>query len=62
MIFKQLGLTDIASNTLSQEYEELLEDIKNRIQQAQARAAIAVNRELVLLCYGIGQNILEKQK
>jgi hypothetical protein len=30
-------------------YQELLQDLKSRIQNAQVRAAFAVSRELVLL-------------
>ncbi|OGP58213.1 MAG: hypothetical protein A2V67_05320 [Deltaproteobacteria bacterium RBG_13_61_14] len=35
-------------------YTKLLEDLKDRIRQAQVRAAWAVNQELLLLYYGIG--------
>ena len=31
-------------------YAEFLQDLKARIRQAQIRAALAVNRELVLTC------------
>lgn len=42
-------------------YAQFLNDIKNRINQAQARALKAVNKELVLLYWSIGQSIVEKQ-
>lgn len=42
-------------------YGELLEELKARISAAQARAALAVNRELVLLYWQIGRRILERQ-
>jgi len=39
----------------------LLASINERIQTAQVRAAISVNRELVLLYWGIGKEILARQ-
>lgn len=43
-------------------YANLLADIKTRIQQAQARAVMAANAELVRLYWDIGQLIDERQK
>lgn len=43
-------------------YDALLSDIKRRVQNAQVKAALAVNRELVLLFWGIGRDILQRQK
>ncbi len=40
-------------------YTILLEDVKTRIATAKIRAALAVNRELVLLYWQIGHTILE---
>lgn len=42
-------------------YQEFLVQIKQRIQEAQVRAALSVNRELVLLYWRIGQDILDRQ-
>jgi predicted nuclease of restriction endonuclease-like (RecB) superfamily len=42
-------------------YPELLEELKTRIQNAQVRAAFAVSRELVLLYWSIGRDILARQ-
>jgi predicted nuclease of restriction endonuclease-like (RecB) superfamily len=42
-------------------YAGLLISIKERIQTAQVRASLAVNRELVLLYWGIGREILARQ-
>lgn len=42
-------------------YADWLADLKTRIHSAQQRAALAVNRELVLLYWQIGQDILERQ-
>lgn len=45
----------------SDTYADLLASIKTRIQEAQVRAAIAVNQELVLLYWHIGNDILARQ-
>src|SRR4051794_9575255 len=42
-------------------YQEFLVEIKGRIQEARVRAALAVNRELVLLYWQIGRDILRRQ-
>lgn len=42
-------------------YTEWLVDLKSRIHSAQQRAALAVNRELVLLYWQIGRDILARQ-
>jgi predicted nuclease of restriction endonuclease-like (RecB) superfamily len=42
-------------------YFELLSYLKNRISDAQIRAAISVNKELIFLYWEIGKNIVEKQ-
>lgn len=47
---------------LPSSYPKLLEDIKARIRQAQVRAALSVNRELVLLYWHIGKEILQRQE
>ena len=46
---------------LPADYAQLLETLKDRIRQAQLRAGLAVNRELVLLYWQIGREILERQ-
>jgi predicted nuclease of restriction endonuclease-like (RecB) superfamily len=43
-------------------YAQLLADLKRRIQAAQVRASLAVNRELVLLYWQIGRDILDRQE
>lgn len=42
-------------------YTDWLVELKNRIQTAQQRAALTVNRELVLLYWQIGRDILKRQ-
>ena len=48
--------------SLTKEYGDFLQSLKSRIQQAQIRAALAVNRELVLLYWHIGREILQRQE
>jgi len=47
---------------LPSDYETLLKTLKERIRSAQVRAALAVNRELVLLYWQIGSAILQQQQ
>lgn len=44
------------------DYETFLTNLKVRIRSAQIRAALAVNRELVLLYWQIGRDILTRQQ
>lgn len=43
-------------------YDSFFKELKDRIQHAQLRAALSVNRELVLLYWSIGKDILTRQK
>jgi len=43
-------------------YDQFLDDLKARIRSAQIRAALAVNRELVLLYWSMGRDILARQQ
>ncbi len=43
-------------------YDNWLADLKHRIRTAQTRAALAVNSQLVLLYWGIGRDILDRQQ
>ena len=43
-------------------YGALLADLKQRVRRAQVRAALSVNRELVLLYWHIGREILRSQQ
>jgi predicted nuclease of restriction endonuclease-like (RecB) superfamily len=54
----------VAKNSLivGKGYDEFLRDLKERIRTAQIKAALAVNRELVLLYWQIGCQILARQK
>ncbi|MEQ1638077.1 MAG: DUF1016 N-terminal domain-containing protein [Methylococcales bacterium] len=46
---------------LPSDYAAWLTELKTRIHNAQQRAALAVNRELLLLYWQIGQDILTRQ-
>lgn len=50
------------SNKLPNNYLDFLSDLKARIQARQARAVLAVNRELITLYWEIGQQIVERQE
>jgi predicted nuclease of restriction endonuclease-like (RecB) superfamily len=43
-------------------YEDFLRELKQRIRIVQVRAAVAVNRELILLYWHIGREILNRQE
>ena len=43
-------------------YDSFLQELKDRIRSAQVRAALSVNRELVVLYWSIGRDILTRQK
>jgi predicted nuclease of restriction endonuclease-like (RecB) superfamily len=50
------------SLTLSADYDQFLQSLKERIRSAQVKAALAVNHELILLYWQIGRDILERQQ
>lgn len=52
----------MANNRLPAAYGEVLEKTKARIRTARVQAALAVNRELILLYWDIGCTILERQE
>lgn len=54
-------MTDSLFPDLAQ-YQTFLNGLKNRIRTAQIKAAIAVNRELILLYWQIGRDILTRQQ
>jgi predicted nuclease of restriction endonuclease-like (RecB) superfamily len=49
------------TDLIPQGYQELLAQLKERIRSAQLRAGLAVNREMVLLYWQIGRDILRRQ-
>lgn len=46
----------------SNEYQALIQKLKERVSSSQLRAALAVNKELILLYHHIGSQILASQK
>lgn len=50
------------ASILPQSYAPLLADLKARVRAAQVKAAVSVNRELILLYWHIGREILRAQK
>ncbi len=48
--------------SLPDNYDEFLQALKERIRTSQVRAALAVNKELVLLYWQIGRDILNRQE
>ena len=50
-----------ASTALPADYTTVLESLKRRVQEAQTRAMLSVNRELIRLYWDIGRSIFERQ-
>jgi DUF1016 N-terminal domain len=56
-------LTEMSkSELLPNSYSVLLQEVKRRIRESQLRASASVNRELVLLYWRIGRDILVRQQ
>lgn len=51
----------MTKNIINQEYSKLLADLKERVASSRYKAALSVNRELILLYYHIGTQIIEAQ-
>ena len=51
-----------SESIITTEYAEFIKTLKTDIQRSQIKAALAVNRELVLLYWRIGNGILARQK
>lgn len=58
----RIAASETSTADLPPDYTGWLASLKQRIQSAQQRAALAVNRELVLLYWQIGQDILARQQ
>jgi len=59
-----MGNSQLSINNyqLSTHYKSWLSELKTRIQQAQQRASLSVNSELVLLYWQIGRDICDRQE
>jgi predicted nuclease of restriction endonuclease-like (RecB) superfamily len=62
VLSKTSGLDGRRSAALPTGYAHLLTDLKDRVRAAQLRAAVSVNRELILLYWDIGKTIVGAQK
>ena len=51
----------LTEQTSEHSYQDWLNQLKTQIRSSQQRAILAVNQELVLLYWQIGQNILQRQ-
>jgi predicted nuclease of restriction endonuclease-like (RecB) superfamily len=54
-------MTKDKSSPLPAVYDSFLQELKDRIRSAQVQAAFSVNRELVVLYWSIGRDILNRQ-
>jgi predicted nuclease of restriction endonuclease-like (RecB) superfamily len=52
----------MASELIPSDYPAFVADLRERIRAAQVRASLAVNRELVLLYWQIGRELLSRQQ
>jgi predicted nuclease of restriction endonuclease-like (RecB) superfamily len=59
---KNLAQTKATLPTSAKEYARTFAEIKKHVQEAQVKAALAANKELIKLYWYIGKTIVEKQK
>src|SRR2546421_2286031 len=52
----------MTNELIPSDYQAFLQTIKAQVQQAQLRAVLSVNRELILLYWHIGRDILQRQE
>jgi predicted nuclease of restriction endonuclease-like (RecB) superfamily len=52
----------MTKNIINQEYNKFLSDLKERVASSRYKAALSVNKELILLYHHIGMQILEAQE
>ena len=52
----------MASELIPSDYPAFIADLKERIRAAQVRASLSVNREMVLLYWQIGRDLLARQQ
>ena len=61
-IGKRVGSRALAKAVAPHDYAEFLESLKARVHQAQTKAMLSVNRELIQLYWDIGRLIVERQE
>lgn len=59
--FRTSGLSDSNTSELPDSYQMLFGDIKQKIQSSQLRAVLAVNAEMIMLYWQIGNSIAQRQ-
>lgn len=59
---KKMTTAALASSGLPADYAAFLESLKSRVRQAQTKAMLSVNRELIQLYWDIGRLIVERQE
>lgn len=52
----------ISSSAIPKTYRPFLEEIKKRIRTTQLKTALSVNRDLIMLYWSIGKDLVERQK
>ena len=66
MLSKRKGkgatLNQRKGNSIPADYGRFLKELKDRIRAAQVRAALSINRELIVLYWSIGRDILIRQE
>src|SRR3990172_4170920 len=62
MIKKKVKKVVKKKGVVGKEYTQILAAIKKQVQEAQTKAVLAVNKELIKLYWHIGQTIAQKQK
>ena len=58
----EMSQSRAVNGCLPTDYADFLESLKSRVQQAQTRAMLSVNRELIQLYWDIGRLIVERQE
>src|SRR3954470_2973560 len=62
MMARKKITSEVAATGLPADYAPFLESLKSRVQQAQSRAMLSVNRELIQLYWDLGRLIVERQE
>ena len=51
----------MTKNIVNENYNKFLDDLKSRVETSRYKAALSVNREMILLYHHIGTEILKSQ-
>ena len=61
-ITKKHSIKKASANVSTKEYAQTLLDIKSQIQQAQIKATLSANKELIKLYWQLGKKVAENKK